>query len=66
LQIQGDKIFYVWEELDGKYRQIWTAIMNKDGTDPQFQIIGKKVYYVWHEDHGPIEFIWVAVGTITE
>jgi hypothetical protein len=75
LQVEGDKIYYVWEESDSKYRQIWTASVNKDGTgwkaekrtrspygkyDPQFQIEGNKIYYVWHEDHGPTEPIWVA------
>jgi len=79
LQLQGEKICYVWEESDGKYRQIWTAAVNKDGTqwksekrttspygkyDPQFQIVGDRVYYVWHEDHGPTEPIWVAVETL--
>jgi len=75
LQVKDDKIYYVWEESDGKYRQIWTASVKKDGTgwksekrtkssygkyDPQLQIVGNKIYYVWHEDHGPIEPIWVA------
>ncbi len=75
LQVTGGKIYYVWEESDGKNRQIWTAAANQDGTgwkaekrtkspygkyDPQFQIIGNKFYYVWHEDHGPTEPIWVA------
>jgi hypothetical protein len=75
LQLKADKIYYVWEESDSKYRQIWTAPANKDGTglkaekrtrspygkyDPQFQIVGNKVYNVWHEDHGATEPIWVA------
>jgi len=79
LQLHGEKIYYVWEESDGKYRQIWTALTGKDGTgwraekrttspygkyDPQFQIVGDKVFYVWHEDHGPTEPIWVAVETL--
>jgi len=78
-QVKGDKIYYVWEESDGKYRQIWTAVTSKDGTgwmaekrtrspygkyDPQFQIIGNKIYYVWHEDHGSTEPIWVAVDNL--
>jgi hypothetical protein len=78
LQLHGEKIYYVWEESDGKYRQLWTAVTGKDGMgwgsekrtrslygkyDPQFQIVGNRVYYVWHEDHGPTEPIWVAVGT---
>jgi hypothetical protein len=75
LQVHGEKIYYVWEESDGKHRQIWTAVSNRDGSDwkprkrttspfgkydPQFQIVGNRIYYVWHEDHGPTEPIWVA------
>ncbi|NWF53751.1 MAG: hypothetical protein HXY45_03040 [Syntrophaceae bacterium] len=75
LLLHRERVYYVWEESDGKYRQIWTAWQNQDGTgweprkrnqspfgkyDPQFQIVGGKVYYVWHEDHGPTEPIWVA------
>jgi hypothetical protein len=79
LEARGERIYYVWEESDGKYRQLWTAVTGKDGTgwgsekrttspygkyDPQFQIVGNRVYYVWHEDHGPTEPIWVAVETL--
>jgi len=79
LQVQGEKIYYVWEESDGKHRQIWTGSTEKDGTgwggekrtrspygkyDPQFQFVGNRVYHVWHEDHGPTEPIWVAVETL--
>jgi len=79
LQVVGDKIYYVWEESDGKHRQIWTAVTNRDGTewrtekrtrspfgkyDPQFQIVGNKIFYVWHEDHGPAEPIWVAIENL--
>jgi hypothetical protein len=75
LQVAGGKIYYVWEESDGKKRQIWTAVVDQDGTgwtaekrtrsaygkyDPQFQITGNKIYYVWHEDHGSKEPIWVV------
>ncbi len=75
LQSAGDKIYYVWEESDGKHRQIWTARVNKNGTgwksekrtrspygkyDPELQIVGDRVYYVWHEDHGLTEPIWIA------
>ena len=81
LQVVGDKIYYVWEESDGKYRQIWTLVTNKDGAgwkpekrttsrygkyDPQFHIFGNKIHYVWHENHGPTEPIWVAVENLTE
>jgi uncharacterized protein (DUF3820 family) len=75
LRIAVGKIYYVWEESDGKNRQVWTAVVNQDGTgweaekrtkspygkyDPQLQIDGNKIYYVWHEDHGPKEPIWVG------
>ena len=75
LQLTQTRIYYVWEESDGKHRQIWTAVTNRDGAgwrsekrtrspfgkyDPQFQIVGNKIFYVWHEDHGPTEPIWVA------
>lgn len=80
LQVHGEKVYYVWEESDGKYRQIWTAVTTKDGAgwkpekrtltrygkyDPQFQIVGNKVYYVWHEDHGPTEPIFVSIENLT-
>ncbi len=80
LQVYRGKVFYVWEESDGRYRQIWTASANQDGSgwrsekrttspygkyDPQFQIVGNKVYYVWHEDHGRTEPIWVAIENLT-
>ena len=36
LQVVGNKIYYVWQERcdygDNKYSQIWTAVMNIDGT----------------------------------
>ena len=79
LQVTGEKIYYVWEESDGKNRQIWTAVVNQDGAgwkaekrtkspygkyDPQFQVVGNRIYYVWHEDHGPKEPIWVAEESI--
>jgi len=79
--VRGNKIYYVWEESDGKHRQVWTASVNRNGTgwkaekrttspygkyDPQFQIIGNKIHYVWHEDHGPTEPIWSAIETLTE
>jgi hypothetical protein len=81
LQVAGGKIYYVWEESDGKNRQIWTAGVNQDGTgwkagkrtkspygkyDPQFQIVGNRIYYVWHEDHGPKEPIWVAEESVAK
>lgn len=80
LQVHGDKIYYAWEESDGKYRQIWTASVKKDGTgwksekrtkssygkyDLQLQIVGNKIYYVWHEDHGPTEPIFVSIENLT-
>jgi hypothetical protein len=79
LQVTGGKVYYVWEESDGKRRQIWTAVTNKDGMgwiaekrtrspygkyDPQFQIVGDQAYYIWHEDHGPTEPIWMATDKL--
>jgi len=65
LQVVGDKIHYVWSELDGSYYyQIWTGEMNTDGTGwkptqrtasanstlvPQLQVVGSKIYYVWEQ-----------------
>ena len=82
LEVAGGKIFYVWEESDGKHRQIWTAGVNQDGMgwkaekrtkspygkyDPQFQIVGDKTYYVWHEDHGLLkEPIWIAGESVAK
>ena len=31
-QVSGDKIYYVWHEYDGPFRQIFTAEMNIDRT----------------------------------
>jgi len=67
LQVVDTKIYYTWNESDGKYRQIWTAEMNVDGTnwcavkrtstpfekfEPQLQVIGEKMYLVWRESDG--------------
>ena len=30
--VSGDKIYYVWHEYDGPFRQIFIAVMNVDGT----------------------------------
>jgi len=76
LMIKEDK----GRESDDKYRQIWTAVAKRDGTewkaqkrtkspygkyDPQLQVVRNKIYYVWHEDHGPTEPIWVAIESPT-
>ncbi len=60
-QVSGNKIYYVWHEYDGPFRQIFTAEMNIDGTGwkaekrtsgqydkvfPQLQVVGSKIYYV--------------------
>jgi hypothetical protein len=60
-QVWGNKIYYVWHEYDGPYRQIFTAEMSTDGTGwkaekrtsgrfdkvfPQLQVVGNKIYYV--------------------
>jgi len=61
LQVSEEKIYYVWHEYDGPFRQIFTAEMNIDGTGwkaekrtsgpsdktfPQLQVVGNKIYYV--------------------
>jgi len=78
LQVVGNKIYYAWNEFDGKYRQIWTAEMNVDGTnwnavkrttspydkfEPQLQVVGEKIYFVWREFDGSHFQIWTAVMT---
>ncbi len=60
-QVTGNKIYYVWHEYDGPFRQIFTAEMSTDGTNwkaekrtsgqddkvfPQLQVVEKKIYYV--------------------
>src|SRR4030042_276087 len=60
-QVSGDKIYYVWHEYDGPFRQIFTAEMNFDRTGwkaekrpfgqydktfPQIEAVGKKIYNV--------------------
>ncbi len=75
-QMVGNKIYYTWNESDGKYRQIWTAEMNEDGTgwkvtkrtsssfekfEPQLQVVGEKIYFVWRESDGSHFQIWTAV-----
>jgi hypothetical protein len=76
LQVVGNKIYYAWNEFDGKYRQIWTGEMNGDGSgwnsakqtsspydkfEPQLQVIGEKMYFVWRESDGSHFQIWTAV-----
>src|SRR5512136_2454141 len=60
-QVSGNKIYYVWHEYDGPFRQIFTAEMDIDGTGwkaerrtsgqfdkvfPQLQVVGRKIHYV--------------------
>ncbi len=60
-QVSGNRIYYVWHEYDGPFRQIFTAEMNVnrtgwkaekktsgqyDKTFPQLQVVGSKIYYV--------------------
>jgi hypothetical protein len=60
-QVSGNKIYYVWHQYDGPFRQIFTAEMKTDGTGwkaekrtsgqfdkvfPQLQVVGNKIYYV--------------------
>jgi hypothetical protein len=80
-QIDGGRIYLAWHEADGpdwrKARyQIWTAVMNVDGTGwqvnqrttagfdkytPQLQVTGGTIYYVWEESDGKRRQIWTAV-----
>jgi len=67
LQVVGNKIYYTWNESDGKHRQVWAAEMNLDGLgweavkrtstpydkfEPQLQVVGEKIYFVWRESDG--------------
>jgi hypothetical protein len=78
LHASGDKIYYVWNESDGKYRQIWTAQMNVDGTnwdatkrtsspfeklEPQLKVLGDNIHLVWRESDGTHFQIWTAIMT---
>ena len=71
----GNKIYYVWHEYDGPFRQIFTAEMNVDGTGwkakrtsgqfdkvfPQLHVAGNKIYYVWQQpDATKNRQIWTA------
>ncbi len=71
--VDGDsKIYYVWSEHDGSQTQIWTAVMDIDGTgwtatkrttsadgkdNPQLQVVGTKIYYVYRQSGE----LWTAV-----
>jgi len=75
-QVSGNKIYYVWHEYDGPFRQIFTAEMNRDGTGwkaekrtsgqfdkvfPQLHVAGSKIYYVWQQpDATKNRQIWTA------
>ena len=67
LQVVGDRIYYVWQQLQGSNRQIFTGEMNTDGTGfsstqrttaafdksyPQLQVVGTKIYYVYRDPGG--------------
>jgi hypothetical protein len=76
LQVVDKRIYYTWNESDGKYRQIWTAEMNLDGTgwramkrtstsfdkfEPQLQVTDDKIYFAWREFDGSHFQIWTGV-----
>ena len=76
LHAVGNRIYYVWNESDGKYRQIWTAEMNMDGTgwnatkrtsspfekyEPQLQVSGEKIHFIWRGSDGAYFQIWTAM-----
>ena len=66
-QVSGNKIYFVWHEYDGPFRQIFAAEMSLDGTGwkaekrtsgqydkvfPQLQVVGNKIYYVRQQPDG--------------
>ena len=72
----GNKIYYTWNESDGRHRQIWTAEMHVDGTgwdatkrtsspfekfEPQLKVLGDKIHLVWRESDGTHFQIWTAL-----
>jgi hypothetical protein len=75
-QVSENKIYYVWHEYDGPFRQIFTAEMNIDGTGwkaekrtsgpfdkvfPQLHVAGSKIYYIWQQaDATKNRQIWTA------
>jgi hypothetical protein len=75
-QVLGNRIYYVWHEYDGPFRQIFTAEMNVGGTGwkaekrtsgqfdkvfPQLHVAGNKIYYVWQQpDATKNRQIWTA------
>ena len=76
LQVVGNKIYYTWNESDGKYRQIWTAEMKVDGTnwdatkrtsspfekfEPQLNVLEDRIHFVWRESDGTHFQIWTAI-----
>ncbi len=78
LHAVGNKIYYTWNESDGKYRQIWTAEMKADGAnwdatkrtsspfekfEPQLQVLGDRIHFVWRESDGSHFQIWTAIMT---
>ena len=71
-----NKIYYTWNESDGKSRQIWTAEMNADGTgwdatkrtssrfekfEPQLNVLEDRIHFVWRESDGTHFQIWTAI-----
>ena len=81
LQVVGDKIYYVWQEWDGSFAQIYTADMtistgifstpqqrttgNSNKIELQFQVVGDKIYYVWREMVGSSSQLYTADMTIS-
>lgn len=73
-QVSGQKIYYVWHEYDGPFRQIFTAEANIDKTGwratqrtygrfdkvfPQLQVSGDKIYFVRQQpDESKNRQIW--------
>ncbi|MEW6096618.1 MAG: hypothetical protein AB1567_08845 [bacterium] len=79
LQVFENKVYFVWQEKDASdVYQIWTAVMNLDGTGwtatqrtsggtynrscPQFQVTTDKIYFVYEENAA----IWTATMNLDD
>ncbi|MCX6759382.1 MAG: carboxypeptidase regulatory-like domain-containing protein [Candidatus Nealsonbacteria bacterium] len=77
LQVVDNKIYFVYSKYDDNYNeQIWTAIMDLDGSNwsatkrttsnyskmnPHMQVVGTKIYYAWYENNDLGNYqIWIA------
>ena len=72
LDVEGDKIYYVWSTYQGGYKALYTAYSNKDGTGwnyrkrhdydvyyyPQVEVYGDTVYYAYIYQYGTHPDLW--------